>query len=59
MLKLHIDIGASDIVVKGIEDRVVFFVYLEGVFVLVERRVLDDHMPHLCRSCKILQIGSV
>jgi len=59
MLKLHIDIGTSDIVVKGIEDRVVFFVYLEGVFVLIERRVLDDHMPHLCRSCKILQIGSV
>ena len=45
MLKLHIDIGTSDIVVKGIEDRVVFFVYLEGVFVLVERRVLDDHVP--------------
>ena len=44
-MKLHIDIGTSDIVVKGIEDRVVFFVYLEGVLVLVDRRVLDDHVP--------------
>ena len=44
MLKLHIDIGASDIIVKRIEDCVVFLVDLEIVFVLVVRRVLDDHV---------------
>ena len=44
MLERHIDIGASDIIVKGIEDGVVFFVYLQVVFILIKRRVLDDHM---------------
>ena len=45
MLKRHIDVGAADVIVKGIEDGIVLFVYLQVIFVLVKRCVLDDHMP--------------
>lgn len=56
MLELHIDVCASYIVVEEIENSIVFFVYMDIIFVLIQRQILDDHRA-LPRYLQILAVG--
>ena len=43
VLELHIDIRASHIVVEIVENGIIFFVDTDTVFILIERKILNQH----------------
>ena len=43
VLELHIDLCASDIIIKEVENSIIFFVDTNEVFVLVESQILNEH----------------
>ena len=44
VLEPHIDVRASDIVIKKVEYGIRFFVYMDIVLILIQCQILDDHV---------------
>ena len=49
MLELHVDVRAAAVIVKIVEDAVIFFIDPDGILVLIIQQVIQEHMlPLLC-----------
>ncbi len=44
MLEPHIDVRASDIIIKKVEYGIRFFVYTDIVPILIQCQILDNHV---------------